>query len=97
MLHSLSGTWKLQPLKIHHTALPPSCLITSSSSSRKLHALAGKQPLPSYALSFLASSSGGSSVPAGLRIDAEGNVTATLVQYEQYAQPKGALQHPALP
>jgi hypothetical protein len=28
-------------------------------------------------------------LPAGLCIDAEGNVTATLVQYEQYAAPKG--------
>jgi hypothetical protein len=100
MLRSLSGSWKFEPLKIHHTALPASCLTSSSSSSsKKLHALAGKQPLSSCALGFLANSSSSSSsgssrggLPAGLCIDAEGNVTATLVQYEQYAQPKGELQ-----
>jgi hypothetical protein len=92
MLHSLSGTWRLEPLKIHHTA---SCF-NSSSSSRRLPAAAGKQPLSPYSLSFLASSSSstgdcssGLGLPAGLCIDADGNVTATLVQYEQYAQPKG--------
>ncbi|WIA39715.1 hypothetical protein OEZ86_005777 [Tetradesmus obliquus] len=94
MLHSLSGTWRLQPLKIHHTALPRSCLSSSSSSSSSMrHTAVGKQPLSPYTLSFLASSSSGSSpglqLPAGLRTDADGNVTATLVQYEQYAQPKG--------
>ncbi|WIA19439.1 hypothetical protein OEZ85_004056 [Tetradesmus obliquus] len=93
MLHSLSGNWRLQPLKIHHTALPRSCLSSSSSSSSMRHTAVGKQPLSPYTLSFLASSSRGSSpglqLPAGLRTDADGNVTATLVQYEQYAQPKG--------
>lgn len=100
MLHSLHGTWRLQPVKIHRSALPSALLASSRQQQRALAAAARSQSAAQQlaALSPLAASSsscGGADnacLPPGITTDSDGNVLATLVQYEQYAQPKGEQQ-----
>jgi hypothetical protein len=101
MLLSLSGKWELEPIKVHPSALPPAFFTSSSSNSSsskvKLLPSTPGQHLSLRILSPLANSStsGGSSsskLLPGLPVDSDGNVTATLVKYEQQLKPKGVRQ-----
>lgn len=94
MLHSLVGSWHMQPLKIHYTALPQHLFKGADSSNTGSKLFKAKTRSATTASAGSRSSGGGVEWPRGLRLDADGSIAATLVRYEQTAKPKGEFKVP---